>query len=150
MQSSSHIVWRMIQTDSQAFVYKTLISFLAIVEPRDTSMGEEALSAFRERARLLRAQEALVRGDFTTLHADSKTNTYVYVRTRKKDRILVGLNNSEEKQDLTVKSEKITPQRETLFTDLLTEQQYGMSAGNICLTLEPYTGVVLADSSNHV
>jgi cyclomaltodextrinase len=87
----------------------------------------------------------LARGDFATLHADSKTNVYAYLRTREKDQLLIALNNSPRRRNVTFKGTRLVQREETLLTDLLTGKEFEMSAGNIHLSLKPYTGVILSE-----
>jgi cyclomaltodextrinase len=92
---------------------------------------------------------ALTDGDFATLHLDPKTNTYAYLRKHKEDRVLVALNNSSRKQSITIESKRINPDREPVFTDLLTARDYRVKAGNIHLSLEPCKAVVLSDQRDN-
>lgn len=45
---------------------------------------------------------ALKDGDFATLHSDSKTNTYAYLRAHEEGRVMVALNNSSRKQNIII------------------------------------------------
>jgi glycosidase len=90
---------------------------------------------------------ALTEGDFVTIHANSKTNTHAYLRTQRNDRVLVALNDSSRKQNVSIESEKIFQGQTAVFRDLLNGQDRRVTAGNINLHLKPNDGVILSEGS---
>jgi glycosidase len=113
----------------------------------ETKQDQELLDFCRRMINVRKSHKALTDGDFVTLHSNSRTNTYAYLRAHEEARIIVALNNSSRKQNIRIESKKITPDREPAFTDLLAARDYKATAGNIQLSLEPYAGVVLSDHS---
>jgi glycosidase len=86
----------------------------------------------------------LARGDFATLQADSKTNVYAYLRTDRNDQLLIALNNSPRRRNVTIEGKRLVLHKEALLTDLLTGKDFEMSAEDIHLSLKPYAGVILS------
>lgn len=112
----------------------------------DTAKQNQKLLDFYKKLISIRKRHpALTRGDFTTLHADSKTNTYAYLRHYEDERILVALNNSHQTQNITIKNEKIGFAPEIVLTDLLSEDKHKLTDGKIRLSLKPYIGVILPE-----
>jgi len=111
----------------------------------ETSQDLRLFEFCRKLVNVRKDHRALTGGDFATLHLDSKTNTYAYLRKHEEDRVLVAMNNSSRKQNITIESKRINPDREPIFTDLLTAKDYRVKACNIHLSLEPHTALVLTD-----
>lgn len=95
----------------------------------ETNQNPELFDFCRRLISVRKSHKALTDGDFVTLHSNSQTNTYAYLRAHEEGRILAALNNSSGKKNITIESEKITPDREPVFTDLLTAQDYRVTQG---------------------
>jgi cyclomaltodextrinase len=111
---------------------------------REDEQNRELLDFHRRLIRIRKSHEALTHGDFTTLHADSATNTYAYLRSRGEGLVVVAINNSCETQCLTVRSWRIRRGSRLVFTDLLTGEKYRADEGRIRLSLAAYKGVIFS------
>jgi len=110
----------------------------------EDEQNRELLDFHKRLIRIRKSHEALTHGDFTTLHADSATNTYAYLRSRGEGRVVVAINNSCETQCLTVRSGRIRRGSRLVFTDLLTGEKYRADEGRIQVSLAAYKGVIFS------
>jgi len=111
----------------------------------ETKQNQRLLTFHRKLISIRKTHSAVTDGDFTTLHADSKTDTYAYLRRNEEERILVALNNSSQMQNITIQNEKIGFAPGRGLTDLLSMDKYQVTDGKIRLSLKPYAGVILSE-----
>jgi len=111
----------------------------------ESKQNQKLLNLCKKLSGIRKTQYALTDGDFTTLHVDSKTNTYAYLRHGGNGRILAAINNSSETQDIAIQNERIGFSPEVILTDLLTEDRHKVSDGEIRLSLKPYSGVIISE-----
>jgi len=110
-----------------------------------TKQNQRLLNLHRKLISIRKTHPALTEGDFATLHVNSKTNTYAFLRQSEGERIIVALNNSTQTQNIAVQNEKIGFTSELVLTNLLSEGKYKVTEGKVRLSLEPYAGVILSE-----
>jgi len=110
-----------------------------------TKQNQKLSNLYKKLIGIRKTHPALTKGDFTTLHVDSKTNTYAFLRHQDDERILVALNNSPQTQNIAVENEKIGLAPKLVLTDLLNQDKYKIADGKIRLSLKAYTGVILSE-----
>jgi glycosidase len=111
----------------------------------DETKNQRLLGLHNKLISIRRTHPALTDGGFTTLHADSKTNTYAYLRHNENERMLIAINNSPQTQSITVQDEKIKLDSEPVLIDLLSEERHKTTEeGKIRLSLKPFTGAILS------
>jgi len=113
----------------------------------EKKQNRELLDFYRRLIGARKENQALTDGDFITLHANSKTNTYAYLRSHGKNQILVMLNNSSQTRSVAVQNEKINLNAGSIFTDLLSADRYETTEGKMLVSLRAYSGAVLARTS---
>ena len=109
----------------------------------EAHQNHELLGWHKKLIAVRKSHPALTSGSFISLHADSRTNTYAYLRQSEQKRIAVALNNSPETQTIVLKAKQNGWPPETTLIDLLTEKRRKVSHGEIALSLEPYRAVIL-------
>lgn len=103
----------------------------------------DLLSFCKKLIAIRKSLTALTEGDYVTVHANSKKNTYAYVRSYENELVLVALNNSSRKQHINIKCGGISEADMTTFQNMFTGQKLTAKNGVISLPLEPKTGEIL-------
>jgi len=111
----------------------------------ETRQNQKLLDLCKKLISIRKTQSVMTNGDFTTVHADPRSNTYAYLRHHDDKRILIAINNSPETQHITIQNEKTGFPPELVLTDLLGEDKHKTSDGEIRLLLKPYSGVILSE-----
>jgi glycosidase len=106
---------------------------------RDKNVFDKELFAHYKKVIAIRERhDALTLGDFKTLVADNEKDVYIFQRTYKNDVVVVALNNSEKKQEISFNFE-------SGYKDELNGTTYGMKGGKsrFCGMIQPKWGCVL-------
>jgi glycosidase len=111
----------------------------------ETNQNQRLLSFHKKLVSIRKKHQALTCGDSITVHVDSKSNTYAYLRWLRNERVLVALNNSPQTQNILIQNEKIGIAPELVLIDLLNESKYRATDEKIQLSLPPYAGVILSN-----
>ena len=111
----------------------------------DAEQNRKLLDFHKKLVNIRKTNPTLANGDFITLHADSKTNTYAYLRSCENERIVAALNNSPRTQDIALQNEKIGFAPDSVLSDVLNDEKHKIGDGRLQLLLEPYSGAILSE-----
>jgi len=109
----------------------------------DTNQNKKFLEFYKKLINIRKTNSALTRGDFTTLHAHSKTNTYAYLRSHENERILVALNNSPQIQNIMLQTEQTGFAAHGVLLDILNNEKHEIIDGSLQLQIKSYSGAIL-------
>jgi len=110
----------------------------------EKKQDQRMLDLFRKLVSIRRKSLALRRGDFLTTHADSKANTYAYIRRLEDERVLVVLNNSPSEQGLAISGEAIGLTDGEMMWNELDDAPYRIDDGKLKFLLKAYSGLILS------
>lgn len=88
---------------------------------------------------------ALRRGDLKRVYVNDNQNEYAFARVLGEDKVLCVVNFGEEPRKLLVPVVEVGLNDGAALTDLLTNERYDISQGNLEITLSPWNGVLLGN-----
>ena len=93
---------------------------------------------------LRKRNPALRRGDFKRLVLDKEQGLYGFTRSMGEESIIVILNFSKEKQNISIPCKSLNWGEGRKVSDLLSIQNYTVSKGNLRISLPPWSGTWIA------
>ncbi len=106
----------------------------------ESEQNKDILNWYKKLIAVRKAHKSLRTGDFETVFANDKQNTYCYKRTEGTDSVTVCINYSDSEQKISIPAEK-----NTKFKDLITNETFDTGKKALSVKMKPMSGIILKE-----